>query len=167
MRGRRGFTILELLVTLVLVSVVAAVTMPAYFGQPEVTLENASVLLARDLRAAQNRSAYLAEEADFVFLDNGDGYCVLDVTGAVIKNPATALDFDRRYSEDGVFYGVYVASVECGSDRTIRYNSRGRATEAARITLRFAGDERVVVVEKGSGTVTIVGSTSGWADNGY
>ena len=57
MRRRRGFTILELLAVVLLISMVAAVTIPAFFQDANVTLENASILLARDLRAAQNRSA--------------------------------------------------------------------------------------------------------------
>ena len=55
----RGFTVLALLVVLVSLSLVAATSVRWYFSRDEVTLENAAVLLARDLRAAQHRSIFL------------------------------------------------------------------------------------------------------------
>ncbi len=167
MGGRKGFTILELLFVLVVVSIFAAIAMPKYFGRPEITLENASVLLAHDLRAAQNRSAYMAEQAHFTFLEDGDGYRVLNGDDELVQNPTTDLAFVRSYSEDAVFRGVRITHVDCGGDRVLGYNERGRATEAATITLEFAGDVRVVRVAKGSGSVTIEGSSSGWVDRGY
>jgi prepilin-type N-terminal cleavage/methylation domain-containing protein len=166
--GRRpGFTILELLLALLVISIVAAITIPAYFSQPSITLENASVLMAHDLRTAQNRSAYLAEPCRFQFLDEGEGYRVVDETGVLIENPATLEDFIRIYPEDGVFRGVKVLEVEAGGDRTIAYDESGRATEKARVTLEFEGEVRVLLVEKGSGRIKILGSSSGWVDNGY
>jgi prepilin-type N-terminal cleavage/methylation domain-containing protein len=167
MKGRKGFTILELLVSVVVVSTIAATTIPAFFDQPGVTLENASVLLARDLRAAQNRSAYMAESERFVFRRDGDGYVVTDRKGSVILNPRTHGPFSRRYSSDGVFRGVEVANVRAGRDWTLIIDDRGRPVESATITLRYQNDTRIILVEKGSGDVTIVGSTSGWNDRGY
>ncbi len=167
MRRRRGFTILELLAVVLLISMVAAVTIPAFFQDANVTLENASILLARDLRAAQNRSAYLAEPCTFIFFRNGDGYEVRDDGGEVIVNPRIGRDFERRYSVDGVFRGVRILQVEAGPDRAITYDEHGRALEAARVTLAFGADRRVVVVAKGTGKLEIIGSSTGWRDRGH
>ena len=166
-RRWRGFTVLELLVTLFVISVLAAIAIPAFFGRPEVTLENASVLLAHDLRTAQNRSAYLAEPCRFVFDDDGDGYRVLNLRGDVILNPATGQPFVRRYSVDAVFSGVIVEGVECGGDRAIAYDEHGRVLEGARVTLEFRGHRRILVVDDAKGAVTIEGSTSGFVDQGF
>lgn len=167
MQGRKGFTILELLIALVVLSSIAAMAIPAFFEEPSVTLENASVLLARDLRAAQNRSAYMAEPCRFVFRRDGDGYVTTDRKGAVILNPRSRQPFSRRYSSDGVFRGVVVTNVRAGRDWTLIYDDRGRPIESATITLTYEDDVRVLLVEKGSGDVTILGSTSGWNDQGY
>ncbi len=166
-RKQRGFTILELLITLLLISVLAAVAIPAFFARPEVTLENASILLAHDLRTAQNRSAYLSEGSRFEFYEDGDGYRVLGPTGEVVRNPATGLPFVRSYGEDAVFAGVRVVEVEAEEDDSILYDAQGRASTAARITLEFGGDRRIVVVKERAGSIEIEGSTSGWIDRGY
>lgn len=163
--SRSGFTILELLGVLVTLSIVAAVAVPAYFARGEITLENASVLLARDLRAAQNRSAYLGEPAWITFLE--DGYRVTDMQDAVIRNPRTDRPFDRRYSHDGVFRGVRVHKVRFGEDHVLPYDEKGEPLEGGTIVLEFRGDTRELRVEKRTGKVRIIDSTSGWKDPGY
>ncbi len=162
-----GFTILELILALLLVSIIATLAIPMYFKNDEVTLENAAVLLARDLRATQNRSAYMGRAARVEFLEDGDGYQVLDADGNLTRNPRTDQPFVRRYSSDGVFEGVRIVEIEVGDDLFLDYGSKGYATEEARLVLAFHGEVRVLLVERRSGRIRIMGSTSGWRDLGY
>jgi type II secretory pathway pseudopilin PulG len=165
--SRPGFTIIELLSLLALSSFFAATGVRAYFLRPDITLENAATLLAHDLRAAQNRSAYLGEVSCFSFLDDGDGYVVTDETGEIVRNPRTEHTFERRYSSDGVFDGVYVSEVDAEPGRSLIYDGRGEATYNLAVTLVFGQSRRVVRVEPKSGRVTIEGTSSGWTDSGY
>jgi prepilin-type N-terminal cleavage/methylation domain-containing protein len=162
-----GFTLLELLVSLVVIAVIAALAIPAYFGRSEITLENAAVLLAKDLRAAQNRSAYLGEPTRVIFLDGGDGYHVLDALGMPIDNPRNELPFERRYSIDAVFRGVTIAAVELDGETALVFDQHGEPAGHARITLTFDGDERTLLMTPPYGKIEILGSTSGWTDLGY
>ena len=164
MRARKGFTVLELMMVVVAISVLAAVVIPAFFHDANVTLENAAVLLARDLRAAQNRSAYMAEPSTFVFHADGDGYEVQNPDGELILNPRTGHEFVRHYSIDGVFRGVRIEQVDAGGDRRIEFDDLGLALETAQITLTFEGVRRVVVLEEGNGRLTIRGSPNGWRE---
>jgi hypothetical protein len=152
---------------LITISIVAAVAIPAYFARSEITLENASVLLAQDLRAVQNRSAYLGQPAWVSFLKDQDGYEVIDGSGELIRNPRTDRPFERRYSQDGVFRGVRVCEVSVGKDDTLAYDELGRPLAEGKIVLEFLGDTRVLLVEKRTGKVRIVGSSSDWKDRGY
>lgn len=163
----RGFTILELLVAVVMVAIVAAVAIPVHFARPEVTLENACILLARDLRAAQNRAAYEGDVSVVTFDEDGGGYSVTNSVGTVIDHPRTDGPFVRRYDADAVFDGVHVRMVDTGNDRSLVYDERGFALEAGRIVLTFGGDAREVLVARDTGDVTILGSTSGWVDRGF
>jgi prepilin-type N-terminal cleavage/methylation domain-containing protein len=165
--ARRGFTVFELLLVIVVVSMVAAVTVPAFFSLPEVSLENASILLANDLRTAQNQAAFEGRAACFRFLPDGDGYVVTDATGNVLENPATGRAFERSYSSDGVFKGVWIRSARTGREGVLRIDDHGRPRESAHVTLSFRGDSRDVLVEEGTGRLTILGSTSGWVDRGF
>jgi len=151
----------------VLVSIAAAIAIPAYFSRSEVTLEQAAILLARDLRSVQNRAAYLGELSIVHFHEDGDGYRVTNGAGALILNPATGQQFDRRYSADGVFRGVCVLDVRFGDDDTLTYDERGIPQEEGQLTLGFDGDTRILHVHRRTGIVEIIGSSSGWHDPGY
>ena len=166
MRGRpNGFTIVGLLAVLLVLSLVAATTVRIYFSKSEVTLENAAVLLARDVRAAQHRSIFLGEKSLMTFLTDGSGYVVTDTLGVVAHNPQTEESFRRIYPEDGVFLGVRVLEVRAGTDRTFEIDGRGVPLEDLEVTLGYRDDRRTVVVTAKSGAITIDGSSSGWIDS--
>ena len=161
--GRRGFTILELLTFLLVLSLLAAITVRYYFSRAEVTLENAAILLARDLRAAQHRSIFLGEPSHVVFLPEGEGYVVTDALGVLARNPQTDQVFERLYPRDGVFKGVAVLAATAGDDRTLVIDERGGPTEELRVTLGYQDERRKILLDR-TGHLTIEGSTSGWVD---
>lgn len=161
-----GFTLLVLLVVLVMLSLVAATSVRWYFSRAEITLENAAVLLARDLRAAQHRSIFLGRPGRFLFLPDGTGYVLLDERGELAQNPQTDEPFVRIYPDDGVFIGVEVLAAAAGTDRTLAIDSHGHPTEDLEVTLGFRGERRTLRLEKESGEIRIDGSTSGWRDDG-
>jgi hypothetical protein len=162
--SQRGLTLLELLSLLFVISLCAATTVRWYFSHGDVTLENASILLARDLRAAQHRSIFLGEPSHFVFLGDGAGYTVLDATGAPARNPQTDELFLRVYSDDGVFTGVSIVEADAGGDHTLDIDGRGITLEDLAVTLSYHDERRTLLLDKATSVITIVGSTSGWVD---
>ena len=162
--SRRGFTVLELLVTVVLLSLVAATSVRCYFAQANVTLENAAILLAYDLRAVQHRSTYTGETSHLRFSEEGDSYHVEDSTGKMVMNPQTSDPFERIYSKDGVFRGVRITKVDAGGDRTLDYDTHGWPVEDLEVTLSYNGSTRVVQFERRTAKLTLLGSTSGWVE---
>ena len=162
-----GFTLLELLIALTLITVAAALAIPAYFGRGDVTLESAAVLLAKDLRAAQNRSAYLAQSTFFELLPEGDGYRVLNAAGEPVDNPRNELPFERVYSIDAVFRGVRIVDADLGEDGRLEFNERGEPNRTIWIKLRFEDDTRMIEMTRPYGQIRVLGSTTGWMDQGY
>lgn len=163
--SQRGFTLLELLIVLLLLSLCAATTVRWYFSNAEVTLENAAILLARDLRAAQHRSIFLGEPGRFVFLEGGAGYTVLDATGGAAHHPQTDEPFLRVYSDDGVFKGVSVLEVDAGGDHALEIDGRGLPLEDLTVTLAYHDERRTLLLDRKSCVITLVGSSSGWVDD--
>jgi hypothetical protein len=136
-----------------------------YFSHAEVTLENAAILLARDVRAAQHRSIFLGERSLFVFLSDGSGYSVLGADGDPAHNPQTEEPFLRVYSDDGVFNGVSVLAADAGGDRTLEIDGRGLPLEDLAVTLGYHDERREILLDRTTSAITIVGSTSGWVDD--
>ena len=165
-KGSRAFTLLELLIALAVIAVVACLAIPAFFERSEITLDNASRLLAEDLRAAQNRAAYYAEEVRMVFRADGDGYAVYGADGEPLTSPSGNGDFVRRYSRDGVFEGVRIQSVDAPK-RTMRYDDRGRPTTGCQVIVSYGSDARRVEVDASSGLISVPGLARPWVDTGY
>lgn len=164
---RAGFSLLELVIALTLVSIVASLAIPFYFERSVITLENAAVQLCRDLRAAQNRAAYLGITATVEFREDGTGYEVLGEGRTPLPGPHGSPEFVREYTRDGVFEGVRILDLELNSDqRRIRYGPQGTAVEGGTITIEFQGDTRTVSVRRGNGLLAILDSSSGWLDDG-
>lgn len=163
-RIRRGFTILELALCLALVSLVAMLAVPSYFAQTDVTLENAAVLLAQDLRAAQNRAAVRGVGMALFFDEGGAGYRCYELgPNRLPKGPPV---FERSYGCDAVFEGVAVTALEASPQRSIEYDRNGAPSQAAAVKLEFEGESRLIHVHFGTGLISIEGSSSDWLDDG-
>lgn len=164
--GASGFSLLELVLVLALVAVVAAWAIPAFYARPSVTLDNAALLLARDLRSAQNRAAARRAPVEVRFFEDGDGYEAVDAYGRHLPDPGGGGAFVRRYSRDAVFEGVRLANLDGTLAHPVRYDARGFAEEDARLVVTYGGASRQVSLEGGTGLVEIDGLDEPWTDDG-
>lgn len=142
-----GFSLLELLIALVVITGVATFSIWAYFARAEVTLESAAELLVEDLHIAQSRAQLLRTPVQIAFDSDGRGYRVLDSGG---PSGIDALDIvGRRYDADAVFQGVEV--VRPADAGAIRFDPRGNLERDARVTLAYRGETRLVQIDANAG----------------
>ncbi len=154
---------LTILLSLLVVALVAGLAIPAWFSRHEVTLDNAALLLARDLHATQGRASQLGVSTR---LELGpDGWRALDEEGSPLER-AGEERIERRLSADAVFEGVSLAAISFGPDRAMSFGPAGQALEGGSVVLRFRGHERRLAVEPASGRVTIDGLAREWSDAG-
>ncbi len=157
--ARRAFTIVELLLVLSLITLTAAVSIWAYFSRPEITLENAALLLARDVRLAQNRSTLLRRPVSLVFHANGDGYRIVDGSEEA-SEPHLQLDrVERRYSRDAVFEGVSILRNGLAREGRLVFPGGSGKEPAGILTLDYRGESRAVELEAGTGRILLRGSS--------
>lgn len=146
-RRTGGFSLLELLIALVVITGVATFSIWAYFARAEVTLESAAELLVDDLHIAQSRAQLLRTPVEIAFDADGRGYRVLDSGG---PSGIDALDIvGRRYDADAVFQGVAVQRPTDGG--SIRFDARGNLERDARVTLAYRGETRSVQIDANAG----------------
>lgn len=163
---RQGFTLAELLLSFAVLTLVALLAITSFFSQTEMTLHNATRVLADDVRTAQNRAMLLRVPVALRFDEDGDGYAVEDLA----PSPEALLELvpsvKRKYSADAVFEGVRIARTELGGATVLRFDAEGRAEHDALIVLSYGGETRSVLVEKGRGIALRPDSTRnrGWLD---
>ena len=151
-RGRRAFTILELLLVLLIASLTATAAIPAYFSRSEVTLDNAAKLLIDDLRQAQIRAVYRNSAVDVRFEQNGDGYTIAD-RGSDAPASDDSGTVVRHYSRDAVFEGVRLIATLNGSASSIAFDADGTTRFGGSVTLDYHGEARTILVEAPRGTI--------------
>lgn len=152
----RGFTILELLIIMMVITLVACLAITAFFRQPHVTLDNATALLMEDMLMAKNRALILRSEVHVTFFPEGNGYEVRNSDGDLLRHPAAKGEFIRDYEYDGVFEDVRILEVDFGPDRSLTFDRHGLSLEDGRVTLGFHDATRVVELSR-KGGVRLVG----------
>lgn len=157
-RPSSAFTLLELAIALALICLAAVLAIPAFYQRPEVSLDRAALLLARDLRLAQNDAVRWRQDVIFEFLPDGAGYAARFASGKPVPAPLGKQGLERVYGRDAVFQGVRIGRLQLSGDPTsIRFDPLGYAHGAGAIELTFDGHECRVRIEESSGFVSLEG----------
>jgi type II secretory pathway pseudopilin PulG len=156
--------LLAILATLAVIALLAGLTIPYWFGRHEVTLDNAARLLARDLQAVQNRTAFLGEPARVRFHEHG--WEATDSAGEVLTRYGGEEPFARRLDADAVFEGVTLQAIAFGDDAALDLGTHGEPLEEGSLVVTFRGERRLVRVTLPHGEVLIEGLARGPAGEG-
>jgi hypothetical protein len=160
-----GFSILELLVALLLISVTATASIWVYFSRAEVTLDNAARLLGQDLLAAQGRALRLRMPITIAFAPDGDGYRTMEPAEVADLFVGEQGPIVRHYARDAVFEGVRVCELELGPSRMLTFDATGMALSGGHITLSYRGEKRIIQIEAQSGRIHIPDLSPPWDDD--
>jgi hypothetical protein len=161
-RKRAGVGLLVVLLILALIALVTGIAVPAFFAQPEVTLDNACILLVRDIRSAQNRAAWSGTDTLIAFDHDGGGYRMVDLSGRLVERLGSLGSYERRFDDEGVFEGVHISRIVAGADNALCFDSKKRNWEGGEVELTFDGESRVVRIAARTGEVSIVGLKRPW-----
>jgi Tfp pilus assembly protein FimT len=157
--ARGGFSLAELAVSLLFITLLATASIWAFFTRSEVTLENAAELLVDDLHVAQSRALFLRTPVEVHFDEDRCGYRLTDRTGRTSGIPELDL-VGRRYDVDAVFEGVRVHSIEGSIGRSVHFDARGATARDVWITLAYRGETRTVQVDPVAGVALVVDAAS-------
>jgi len=165
-KTKRSFALLHFASFLAICTTIAATAIPAWFGRGEVTLEQAAILLARDLRAVQNHAVISGQHIELEFLPESDGYRAVDEEGLPVSLYSDGIPLARRYNADGVFQGVHVHSVALDKKGPLVYDPSGFALNGGQVILSLGEDRVVITISTESGWVAIEGLSGPWRELG-
>ena len=152
---RAGISLVGVLLGVCGIALLAIWAIPAFFEREGVTLDSVCLLLARDVRSAQNRATLLRSEAKVVF--DRDGWHALGADGQPLMTTGEEHQIVRRFSSDGVFDGVTIERIDSSADGELAITAHGTIARGIELELRFRDEQRTVRIERGSGQVVVVG----------
>ena len=149
--SKKSISLTTIAVSLAGLGVLVCLGIPLFFARPQVTLHNASELVESEIRAAQNRAAWLRRPLTLVF--TADGYRALDPEGQPIRRMPNGRFLERSFRQDGVFEGVFFREIDLGGDTELVFSERGEADSAGRLVLAFENAECEMTIEQGTGQI--------------
>lgn len=162
--ANRGISLGGVIASLAVVALLAGVVIPIFFGRHAVTLDNAAVLLARDLRSVQNRAAHLGQPTTLRF--DTDGWRAFDVFGQPLTRFASSERIERRLDADAVFEGVTLEEIAFGDGDEVHFDAAGRPDRGGSLEVVYRGERRLLRLSQDEGRVQLEGLERPWTDTG-
>jgi prepilin-type N-terminal cleavage/methylation domain-containing protein len=157
-----GFTLVEILIVVVILSIAAAIAIPMLSNAASLQLDSAADLLAGDLEYARSMAITRQKIYTIEFDDAGNSYQLKNDTGTVIEHPVnigsqyTVVFGSGRYDKvdmtDADFDGTNLLKFDyLGSP----YGGSGNPLNSGVITLKGGNNAKHVVIEAMTGLITV------------
>jgi type II secretory pathway pseudopilin PulG len=161
--SRRAFTLIDLLVTIVVMTIIAALVMPTVSRGTQINLTSAAITLASDLEYTQSLSLASPQNpalVKFNSLTNTYWIAYVSDPDAPIVRPGTTNEPYRVTYGQGLassFEGVTIDTSALTGDIVV-FDSYGRLVSLAPAPIRLTssdGRENTILVDASTGFVTI------------
>ncbi len=136
--NRKGYTILELIVVIVIAGIMAAVAIPKIGNVSDVDVYTAARIIKSDIRYAQQRAMSKFKTTSIRFDGGTDGYEIYTSDGTVSNKQLPS-------SSGALFDATY----------TIVFDSTGAPDAAKTVVIRSGGQPKSIVVSGATGRASI------------
>ena len=150
LRRSDGFSLVELMLTAVIVGVVAAIGVPRYANALAGYQADASARrVVADLRRAQAHAEARSASARVWFRLSLDRVQILDLPDLEGRNTTYFTEIDEEP------YRSTLTSADFGGDPYLVFDGYGRPDSGGSVTLRCGGHQRVITVDPDTGEASI------------
>ncbi len=162
---RRGFTLIEIVVVLVILAITALLAVPVFGTAADMQVRSAADKIAADLDYAKGLAVTRQKPYTLVFFPSEEKYQVQDAAGAEIKHPLySGKDFVVEFALDRRLKKVNLVSTTFSGDAvTFDYlgtpysgtNTANRLNEAGWITIQADSFVLYVKIEPVTGYISV------------
>jgi len=158
-----GFTLIELVIVMVILSISALVVIPMIGSASSSQLSSASDILASDLEYARSMAISRGYTYSVVFDTANNSYEIRDATNTVIRHPVKkGFDYVVNFGPGEMFDTVTISSADFDSTNVIKFDSLGSpyngsnsALNSGAVVLQAANASMTVSVEPVTGYISI------------
>ena len=154
---KRGFTLIELVMVMVIVGILAALAIPRFEGFYAVKLNSAAKKLVTDIRYVQQLAVSRHESYRVLFYTSPqNSYEVRKVSdSSFAKDPFSRNDFIVAYNTNPQYGGVIVESTNFGPPGGLQFDWQGIPSAGGITLLRLKDNRKTVSVTANTGKVVV------------
>lgn len=161
---RQAYTLIEVLVTVSIMGVAAAVVVPAMLQPGSMNIQSAARMVIADIVFAQNEAIAQQATRRVAFDPTLNRYSITDGSGNTITEPwisGTGGNYVVDFSGDSRFQGVTLSAAAFGPGSTVEFDALGSPTYGGTVDLQAGNLKYRVTVSALTGRVTIASITGG------
>ena len=159
----RAFTLVELLIVVVIISIAALTAIPMMSSAAGMQIRSAANMITADLEYAKSMAISRAQNFSVVFNVANESYRIEDQYGNVLPHPVKkGFDYIIDFQNDGRLDKVDIVSVDFDSTNEVKfdylgspYNGGSNPLNNGVINLQAGGTTTTVTVEPVTGFVSI------------
>ncbi len=163
MQRKRGFTLLELIILIVILGFVVLISIPNISSYLDARIYSCAQKISSDIRYTQYLSIAEHNSYGVEFNSASNYYRVYDVdTGSLATDPYSRADMEIDLDTTKEYQGVNISSVNIGSSDEIRFSSLGEPLDSSGNALASLGT--VVLSYSGKTKTVAVYPVTGWVE---
>ena len=152
----RGFTIVELLIVVVILSIVALTAIPMMSSAASIQIRSAANIIAADLEYARSMAISRGQNHSVVFDKNTDSYRIVDQGGTVIQHPVKkGFTYVVDFQNESRLSRVDITNAAFNGDQTVVFDCLGSPDSGGAVNLQAGGINATITVEPVTGFVSI------------
>lgn len=151
----RGFTIIELMIVVVILSIAALTAIPMMSSASSMQIRSATNLIMADLEYAKSMAITRGQNYSVVFNVGTDSYQIEDQSGNVIPHPVkTGFNYVMSFPNDSRLSRVDITGVNFNGTPTVEFDCLGSPDNGGTISLQASNMTATVMVEPVTGYIT-------------
>ncbi len=151
---RPAFTLVELLVVVVILSIAAAMVVPYAIGTSEMSCQAAARRLMADLEYAQSQAIVTQTPVTVTFDGSANSYTIANQSGTLI-HPITKKDYVVDFDIEETFKGVTISFVSFDSGTAVSFDALGAPSFGGTVDLAAGSWTYRVMVAAVTGRISV------------
>ncbi len=152
----RGFTVIEIMIVLVIITIAALAAVPMMSSASSIQIRSASSMIAADLEYAKSMSISRGQNYSVVFDQNADSYWIEDQGGNVIPHPVKkGFDYLVDFRGDSRLNRVDITGATFTGNPDVEFDSMGSPDSGGTVSLEAGGTTVTITVEPITGYISI------------
>jgi len=156
--SRSAFTVVELLIVVVILSIVALTAIPMMSSAAGIQIRSAANMIAADLEYARSMAISRGQNFSVEFDKNADSYRLLDQGGSVIQHPVKkGFTYVVDFRNESRLSRVDITNANFDGTQKVTFDCLGSPsnTSAGSVNLQAGGITTTITVEPVTGFVSI------------